>query len=63
LVSTDPRLVFAVFNVAVWPDAELAAGAADVLGELAVVPYFEPPLPQAASSTAKTANAAGIHLL
>jgi hypothetical protein len=70
LVRTDPRLVLLVFSMATWPEAllaagaaELAAGAADVLAELAAPPELPPQAAsRAAIATAKTANAAGSHL-
>jgi hypothetical protein len=64
LVSTDPRLVLAVFSIADWP-AAAAAGAADVLGELAVpdVELLPQAASRAASRTPKTANTGGIHFL
>ncbi len=63
-VSTVPRLVFALFSIAVAPDD----GWLEELwldGEADDAPLPEPPdelLPHAASRTARIANAAGNHL-
>jgi hypothetical protein len=62
-VRTVPRLVCALFSIAVAPDGWLAELGLD--GEADDAPLPEPPdelLPHAASRTTRIANAAGNHL-